>query len=140
MPGLIRDGDSYRCELAGLLAIVIWVNTLCKLHNLAQGSVLIACDNISTLRIFEPGFVPSPQQDSFDLAQALWKAIKASPINWRTQWVEGHTDDPEKKLLRLARPQTRLEKLNCEMDAVAKAVWNEEHAADGPMVAQVYSG
>ena len=49
VPGPVKDGDSYRCELAGLLAIVIWVNALCKLHNLTQGSVLIACDNISTL-------------------------------------------------------------------------------------------
>ena len=90
--------------------------------------------------MFEPGYVPNPQKKSFDLTQALWNALQDSPITWRTQCVEGHTDDPEKLALRMARPQTRLEKLNCEMDTLAKAVWHDEQATGNPMQAPVVAG
>ena len=39
VPGPIKDGDSYQCELAGLIGAVILVNPICTLHNIQQGSI-----------------------------------------------------------------------------------------------------
>jgi hypothetical protein len=69
VPGPISEGDSYRCELAGLISIVVMCNEVARICKLTQGKVQIACDNQSTLWVFEPNYRPDPQQGNFDLAQ-----------------------------------------------------------------------
>ncbi len=116
-PGPLKEGDSYRCELAGLYSVVLVADTIAKYHHLVSGSGILACDNISSLRVFEVDFCPDPSQECFDLIQAIWSILKSSPIRWQATHVDGHMDDKSK------RPLTRLERLNVEMDTRAKAWW-----------------
>ena len=79
----------------------------------------MACDNISTLRIFKPDFVPEPTQESFDLVCSLWQLVQTIPIRLEAVHVRGHA-------LKRKHPGqlTRMERLNEEMDMTAKAFWN----------------
>ena len=131
VPGPIKIGNSYRCELAGLIAIVTMVNALCTHHSITSGKVTIGCDNISSLLVFALSFLPDPQDDSFDLVSALWSLIQESPITWLPVHVEGHQEKTKRF------PITRMEHLNIEMDSTAKAYWNhlliiEQHSMVPP--------
>jgi len=129
-PGPIKDGDSYRCELAGIIGGVLLVIFICETHAVTSGKVLVACDNISTLRIFAPGFIPEPTEESFDLVCCLHQLIKASPITFTPEHVHGHQADKKAK-----SALTRLEALNDEMDNMAKAFWNHLFSNGHNMIA-----
>jgi len=96
VPGPIKEGDSHRCELAGLYAIVTLVNCLCHHHRITQGSILVACDNTGALKPGAVDFLPKCSQKNLDLLQAIWKSIQESPIEWTTQHVYGHQDQKAK--------------------------------------------
>lgn len=114
VPDPKKDGDSYRCEMAGLYSIVFVMNCIAKYYHIPCGACTIACDNISSLKVFDPDFFPDPKGDSFDLATAGWKLLGESPLEWKAVHVRGHQDSKGKKL-------TRLERLNVQMDTAAKA-------------------
>ena len=118
VPGPIKDGDSYRCELAGLIGMITLINAICKRHQISQGSVNLACDNQSTLYVFEPDFIPDPSKNSFDLVNCLWHLIKECPVCLLPEHVEGHKIDTTSR-----ENLTRMEILNDEMDAMAKEIW-----------------
>ena len=134
VPGPIQEGDSYRCELAGLTGIAVILQTLCNVHSIHQGCIQIACDNKSTLRIFNDEFIPEPTQESFDLVCCLSSIIKAIPIQCNATHVDGHVADWKPK-----HRMTRLELLNDEMDHTAKAFWNHLLSIGHPMHPPVLS-
>ena len=117
VPGPIKEGDSHRCELAGLYAIVTLVNCLCQYHHVSQGSVTVACDNTGALKPGAIDYLPKSSQKNLDIMQALWKSIQDSPVEWKAQHVYGHQDKKIKDSNR------RLAALNCEMDSLAKQHW-----------------
>jgi hypothetical protein len=112
VPGPIRDGNSYRCELSGMYGIILLARIICTLHQVTSGSVHVRCDNQSVLRVFDPWFIPDPSEDSFDLVNAIRHLLRQSPLQWTAEWVEGHQDD-------LGLPLDRFAALNCAMDALA---------------------
>ena len=75
VPGPVKDGDSHWCEVSGLYAIILLVNAICKLHNVPSGSITIACDNITSLNIFNPDYFPNTNQANFDLVSAFWTLL-----------------------------------------------------------------
>ena len=113
VPGPIKEGDSYRCELSGIIGIVTLIHILCLHHDITTGAVHVACDNKTSLRVFDSWFVPNPSEESFDLVNALWHMLKESPITWSCEHVYGHQDTKSKE------PLTHFEALNIEMDALA---------------------
>jgi hypothetical protein len=113
VPGPIKEGNSYRAELSGILGIIILGHVICQHFNINQGSIHIRCDNESSLRVFGQGYVPNPSNDSFDLINAIWHMIKESPLKWTAEWILGHQDNYGIVTKRFAL-------LNCEMDARAK--------------------
>jgi len=122
VPGPVKEGDSHRCELADLYAIVTLVNCLCHHHRITQGSILVACDNTGALKPGAVDFLPKCSQKNLDLLQAIWKTIQESPIEWTTQHVYGHQDRKAKDSHRC------LATLNCAMDALAKQHWAHIYA------------
>jgi len=114
VPGPIKDGDSLRCELAGNYSAVLCVNAICLQHDVTQGSITVACDNINSLRPFKPDYLPDPRDKNLDLMQAVWASVQQSPIDWNPVHVHGHQDRKVKDSHR------RLSALNCEMDSRAK--------------------
>ena len=117
VPGPLTDGDSYRCELAGIYASVLLSDRIAKYHHLGHGSALMLCDNISALKVFDPDFVPNPHGASFDLVSAVHNLLRQTPVQWSAQHVKGHQDTKGRIL-------TRYETLNVEMDRRAKDFWH----------------
>jgi len=81
VPGPIKEGDSLRCKLAGNYSAILCVNAIFLQHNVTQGSITVACDNINSLRPFKPEYLPDPRDKNLDLMQAVWASVQQSPIN-----------------------------------------------------------
>jgi hypothetical protein len=112
VPGPIPNGNSFRCELSGIYGILVVIHIVCTIHNITSGSVHLRCDNRSSLRVFEPWFIPDPNSDSFDLINAIWQMLRTSPLKWTAEWVRGHQD-------KLGPVHDRFALLNCDMDELA---------------------
>ena len=118
VPGPIAEGDSHRCEVAGLCSIVLLANAICEHHNILSGSITVACDNTHALRLFSEDYVPEPQHLNFDLVSATWNLARASPIKWIPKHVKGHQDDHKNY-----HSLPRLAQINVQMDTLAKTYW-----------------
>jgi len=117
VPGPAEEGDSHRCELAGLYAIVTTVNCLCHLHSVTSGLITIACDKTSALKPTAVNYLPHPRQKNLDLMHALWRSLQESLVTWKPVHVHGHQDHKVKD------SHCHLASLNCQMDALAKQHW-----------------
>ena len=87
VPGFVKDGDSHRCELLGRYGVDCTVQCLIDQYNILSGSIHVACDNKQALHIFNPDFLPDPQQANFDLLNALTHLIGTSPLTWTCEHV-----------------------------------------------------
>jgi len=120
VPGPIDEGDSHRCEVAGIYAVALIVKALSKQHDLHQGSITMACDNKQALQLFDVEYLPDPSHRNFDLVLATWNLLHETSINWVGDHVKGHQDKHKHRRL------TRTERLNVEMDALAKSFWRHK--------------
>ena len=102
---------------------------ICTVHKVTTGSIVIACDNINSIRIFQPDFVPDPNEESFDLVSCLHSLAQQSPITLKPDHVTCHQKGKKQPHM-----LTRLELLNEEMDNSAKAHWNHLLKTGHPMV------
>ena len=130
VPAPVSQGDSHRPELTGLFAMVIFINALCLYHRISDKglTMTIACDNQHAIQVFDQGFLPDPRDKNFDLVHALWATVKESPISWQCRHVKGHQD-------RHSSTFTRMERLNIEMDSLAKTYWRHLYAnPNGPTI------
>jgi hypothetical protein len=89
-PGPIKDGDSTCCETGGLIGMWVLISAICTVHQVTTGSIVIACDNINSIRIFQPDFVPDPNEESFDLVSCLHSLAQSSPVTLKPEHVTGH--------------------------------------------------
>jgi len=120
VPGPIDEGDSHRCEVAGIYAVALIVKALAKQHNITTGSITMACDNQQALQLFDTEYLPDPSHKNFDIVHATWSLLQTTPIHWIGDHVKGHQDQHKHRRL------TRTEKLNVEMDALAKGFWRHK--------------
>jgi hypothetical protein len=126
VPGPLPEGDSHRCELAGLYGIIICLTqAICQRHNVLSGAVCVACDNKAAINVFNEEFIQLPKHANYDLLSAIYSLLSASPLSWSSEHVKGHQDDHL-----LLRPLRQLEKLNVAMDSLAKRFWH--HMVDPP--------
>ena len=118
VPGPIVDGDSHRCEVSGIYSTILLVEAVCTLHGVSQGSITMACDNDTSLRLFDEEYIPDPTDKNYDIVLATSNAIARSPVRWVGRIVEGHQDKhtPVESLDRFAQ-------LNIAMDTLAKKFW-----------------
>ena len=59
VPGVVKDGDSHCCELAGIYGIVILIQSMVDRYSILSGGVHVACNIKQALHIFDPDFLPS---------------------------------------------------------------------------------
>ncbi|CAB9522815.1 hypothetical protein SEMRO_1344_G264710.1 [Seminavis robusta] len=119
VPGPILPGDSHRCELAGLFAIVLTIHCVCTHHQISHGSARIACDNQQAIHLFDPEYIPDPNHRHFDLVSAILSYTRLTPIMWDAFHVKGHQDNKSTATQTLSRAA----QLNIDMDRKAKQYW-----------------
>lgn len=119
-PGISTFLESQRAELSGLDGIITMVEALSEFFCVPyrSSSVLIACDNVGALRVVDPEYVFSPNDADYDYLSSLQWRISQSRITWVSQHVKGHQDQQRKCSL-----LSTLERLNVEMDSLAKSFW-----------------
>jgi hypothetical protein len=118
VPGPIKEGDSHRCELAGIFALITMFNEVAKRHHITKGKATIYCDNIRALDVLSPTCIPNPNNSSFDLFQAVYKAVQDSPLTFVPKHEKGHQDDHVS-----IDSLSHTAQLNVKMDILAKAYW-----------------
>eukprot|EP00957_Ditylum_brightwellii_P170124 12949595-Ditylum_brightwellii.AAC.1 len=82
VPGQTNNHDAHRAELSGIYMVTQVVNSLCKLHNITEGKITLACDGLEAIRksmLVNTSF--SSLSSQFDLLLAIDKAINESPIS-----------------------------------------------------------
>ena len=65
--------SSYRSELAGIAASTTTVEMLCQVHNITEGSMLIALDGE---RAVSQPWDPKPSAPDFDLINSIRRHVK----------------------------------------------------------------
>jgi hypothetical protein len=124
VPGSTVNQSSYRSELAGLLGIVSFTVELCKYHSIKEATITIACDNLSALsNSLDSDNYTSIQDPDHDLIIAIQKLLLSPGITWLHRHVRGHQDDKKD-----SSALDRWEKLNIEMDALAKRTLSQPHS------------
>ncbi len=89
-----------------------------------EATITIACDNLSALlNSLDPDTYTSIQDRDHDLIIAIQKLLLTPGITWLHRHVRGHQDD-KKDISAL----DRWEKLNIEMDALAKRTLSQPHS------------
>ena len=82
VPGSTSIQCAYRSKLAGILALLYMVKQLCDHHHIDKGQLTIACDNIAAGKSLVQTHYLSPQQNHFDLIQAIYRLQSALPIRF----------------------------------------------------------
>jgi len=119
-PGYPEDQCSYWSEMSGIYGIASTIRELALYHDLQGGTLTVACDGKSALhQCFKP-WNSNLLAKHFDLIQAAQATIKATPIKWAWEHVQGHQDEHD-------QPLTPTEQHNVDMDREAKAHWTENH-------------
>ena len=98
-PGSDDDQSSYRSELCGILANVLMLKTIVRIHGIKEGKVTIACDNESALWMSFGATQATTGDACFDLIRVIHHAISNSTIDWEPKHVRGHQDRQGKKQL-----------------------------------------
>ena len=122
IPGEMEDQSAYRSELGGISGVVASVHCICKVHAVTKGSINCRLDGYQAL-LHGFGVDPlDPQKASFDLLTDIRNKIKASPLTWTFDWVEGHQDDRHGAVDFWGL-------LNEACDSLAKVYWNQTISA-----------
>ena len=116
IPGRYEEQDSYRSELAGILAIMTVINLLCFHHRIHEGKMTVGCDNKSALLTALQYNSVDIKRSSRDILQGIHYQRKISPIEWEGHHVKGHQDE-DKDIMEL----DDWAKANVRCDQQAKA-------------------
>ena len=80
--GVSSEKGSRDCNSISLICGFVILKAICQAHSIESGSIKVICDNINTLRVFEPAFVPEPTAESFDLVTSLYSLAKELPLTY----------------------------------------------------------
>ena len=117
IPGAPEDQSSYRSELCGILANIVVMNTIAKVHGIDEGTVMLGCDNESALWMAFGQTQVNTGDASFDIIKVIHHELATSPITWQYQHVRGHQDAVEAIVL------DEWAQANVEADRLAGEYW-----------------
>ena len=127
MPGVPKDQNSYRSELAGQLGIASFFESICLPANSYHSFTL--CDGLAALNSVgsasETIKCRGKHVDLISMTTELWDR---SMFNFTQRHVYGHRDD-------LNRPLTLDEQLNVRMDVLAKKIAMDHVHSQAPITA-----
>ena len=123
-PGHAEDQSPYRSELVGLAGIIKLVRNLEKEGKIPHGRIEVACDGKSALyQIFRQDQPTRTNIRHYDIISYCRALIAESKTCWTYRHVKGHQDEFTHNL-------DEWERLNVEMDWLAKRYWNWDSAPD----------
>jgi hypothetical protein len=93
IPGEPDDQSSYRGELGGILASIVYTNSVCKKHNITAGKCKMYCDNKGALSASFGWKTPNPRWSCYDIVSLIRLQLAISPIKWEGIHIKGHQDD-----------------------------------------------
>jgi ribonuclease HI len=91
-PGEAEDQSSYRSELAGILGVLVMVQSLCTLYEIQEGAIEVALDNKSAAEQSAGDWLLRPRQRDYDMLLDIRSRLQALPIQVNFRWVKGHQD------------------------------------------------
>ena len=92
IPGHKNDQSSYRAELGGILASIVFTNKIAKKFDIQEGKCTMICDNKGALDSSFGFRQINPRWQCFDLLCMIRFHIANSPIKWKHKHVKGHQD------------------------------------------------
>jgi hypothetical protein len=126
-PGREDDTDAYRAEAAGTYGCITFTNELMQQHQLANGTVTMACDCLSALwNIFNHQFDKAAQAH-YDIIHSCRMLVERSPAEWISRHVRGHQDDHVHY-----KDLDRWGQLNINMNTLAKRYWQTVYNNNRP--------
>ena len=113
-------------ELAGIATSTTTVEMLCQVHNITEGSMIVALDGqIAMIAVSQP-WDPKPSAPDFDLIDSIRRRVKRLPITINWEHVKGHQDDNR------AANLSPLAKLSVQADSYAKQHYQNCHTVPMP--------
>jgi hypothetical protein len=91
-PGEAEDQSSYRSKLAGILGVLVMVQSLCTLYEIQEGAIEVALDNKSAAEQSAGDWLLCPWQQDYDMLLDIRSCLQALPIQVNFRWVKGHQD------------------------------------------------
>ena len=92
VPGSPEHQGAYRSELAGILAVLIILQELCRIHDIQSGSITIGLDGQGAKEEAEDDDRLSATQPAFDMLLDIRARIKSLPIDCKFKWIKGHQE------------------------------------------------
>ena len=83
--------SAYRAELAGIFGGLMLVKALCKVNNIQNGRLILACDGLGAVKKIQHHNVTLSAKH-YDYVSSIRAIIKELPIQISIKHVEGHTD------------------------------------------------
>ena len=93
IPGNKIDQSSYRAELGGILASIVYVNRTAEKFDISRGSCMMICDNKGALASSFGYKQINPRWKCYDLLCMIRFHLSNSSITWSHKHVKGHQDD-----------------------------------------------
>lgn len=93
IPGPPQSQSAYGSELAGILANLLHIETLCTKYNITEGEIIIACDGQSALNESKYEGPVRVTTSNSDILTAIRNLVKNIPIDITSHWVKGHQDN-----------------------------------------------
>ena len=93
VPGNKTDQSSYRGELAGILAGIMYTNRICRRKGVTSGTCTYHCDNKGALQAAFGWKQPNPRWSCYDIVCLIRYHLHNSPIHWTWKHIYGHQDD-----------------------------------------------
>ena len=107
---------SYRADLYGLFSIICTLARLNLIHDIKDGSIMIACDNKASLEnALCHEIRASVTRSSHDILWAIHELRKDLSITLTPKHVKGHQDR------KFSHSITLIEKLNCYTDEKSRS-------------------
>jgi hypothetical protein len=91
-PGEAEDQSSYWSELAGILGVLVMVQSLCTLYEIQEGAIEVALDNKSAAEQSAGDWLLRPRHWDYDMLLEIRSRLQALPIQVNFRWVKGHQD------------------------------------------------
>jgi len=86
--------NSYCAKLQGMYSLILAINHICSLHQLALGSLLVSCNNQGMIHHLQQhlSYIPGSTKHA-DLVRAIHTAHQACLVCLQFQYIAGHQDN-----------------------------------------------